>query len=1485
VLFLSLPVSPVESEDRVPQHDPAVLTEIARDVMRRAATGSVHDLPEPSSGAAMADEIPAVGSAPDPAPALSHIAPAREAINVYAPATASPPKPASATSDASGYRSNSWRQAPAGAARSLSFSSGAFTPSPGLDPALKVRADQLRAEGRSFVYGFLRLGAPPHGEMENKLAGLGVRLLGPHDSHQKARVPVGSIEAVAGLAKVEWLGVSLPEQKLSLELAEVRSARMSETVAEGAAVIPIVINLFEGDGDGSFRRQLEAAGAVVGDYDSGLHFYRAVATRATIDRIIAFDFVLFVELIRPTSGAHDQSTPLVDADLIRPGGAFLQRFGGAPSTLGILDTGFMMGSGGHDDLASKNGCGINFTTDAAGPFNDQHGHGTHVLGTIAGTGTADSRYRGVATGVGSNSRIRAAKIWTAANTGNSAWTESAMDFMANATECGSPAPLVINMSGGGAGMNQTGTDSTSRKLDERVWTNRQTYVIAAGNEGPGVGTVRTPGVAKNALTVGNVLDNGHLTVGDISNDSSRGPTGDNRMKPNLVAPGGTVTSARAGTTNQYRNMSGTSMATPHVTGLVATLMEHYPEFQNNPPLVRAHMMSSAIAHDDVTAMSNDYGIGRVSGYLEHWAQFDASGWSTHWSWGSVSDTNWHYRDITVPAGAQRLVVVMTWDEPAASAGASQAVTYDVDLWVDYLADCNEPTKGWCGDYRSISSIDNVEYVVVNNPPAGLYRLKASNYRAPNFALPVGIAATIIHGDPTPAMTASLTAPASVVAGATFGVTATVSTPSYVASGVQVALTSIPSGVTLLDIQTTRYDGVTTSFLGVSDRLTLGNIFPGISRSATWWYRADTTGTKSFTARAWSENGGTVTPSATTQIVAGVPDLVETAAVPSPPAPIRAPGTTFAISDTARNSGTGAAGASTTRYYLSLDGVKNAGDILLTGTRAVPGLAAGASSAGMVTVTIPPTTPLNTYSLLVCADDLNAVAESNEGNNCIVASSGTVTVTRPDLAEITVTMTPASPVGAPGTTFSVTDTTQNFGAASGPSTTRYYLSLDVTKNAGDTLLTGTRAVPGLATFVTSSGTVTVTIPSTTPLNTYFLLACADDLNVLTEINEGNNCNLAVSGTVTVTRPDLVETGATTTPAAPVRAPGTTFSVTDTARNAGAVAAGASTTRYYLSLDGVKGAGDTLLTGSRAVPGLAAGATSAGTVTVTIPTTTPPNTYSLLACADDLSGVAESNEGNNCIVASSGAVTVTRPDLRETTATTTPAAPVRAPGTTFSVTDTAQNAGAVASGASTTRYYLSLDGMKNAGDILLTGSRAVPALAAGATSSGTVTVTIPSTTPLNPYSLLACADDLNTVAETNEGNNCVVAPSGAVTVTRPDLLGDAVSNPPTTKARGATFSVTDTTRNGGAVAVGTSTTRYYLSLDGLKNSGDTLLTGSRAVPGLAAGASSSGTITVTIPSTTPLNTYVLLACADDLNTVVETTETNNCKASATGVTVSP
>jgi len=153
--------------------------------------------------------------------------------------------------------------------------------------------------------------------------------------------------------------------------------------------------------------------------------------------------------------------------------------------------------------------------------------------------------------------------------------------------------------------------------------------------------------------------------------------------------------------------------------------------------------------------------------------------------------------------------------------------------------------------------------------------------------------------------------------------------------------------------------------------------------------------------------------------------------------------------------------------------------------------------------------------------------------------------------------------------------------------------------------------------------------------------------------------------------------------------------------------------------VKDAGDVLLIGYRSVPILTGGAVSIGPRTVVVPATTALGTYRLLACADDLLAVKESDDTNNC-VASAAAVRVDWPDLAATALGSLPAG--AAPGTSFSVTDTVQNAGAVSAGASLVRYYFSLDAVKDPGDVLLTGYRSVPILAGGAISSGTRTVTV-------------------------------------------------------------------------------------------------------------------------------------------------------------------
>ena len=322
-----------------------------------------------------------------------------------------------------------------------------------------------------------------------------------------------------------------------------------------------------------------------------------------------------------------------------------------------------------------------------------------------------------------------------------------------------------------------------------------------------------------------------------------------------------------------------------------------------------------------------------------------------------------------------------------------------------------------------------------------------------------------------------------------------------------------------------------------------------------------------------------------------------------------------------------------------------------------------------------------------------------------------------------------------------------------------------------------------------------------------------------------------------------------------------------------------TRYYASTDAQRGSGDVLLTGSRSVIALAAGATSSGSSAVTIPATLPLGSYRVLACADDVLKVRESSETNNC-TASPTPLLVAVPDLR-TTAVSAPPAGV-APGGKFAVTDTVMNDGNATAAATTTRYYLSHDPSRDASDVLLTGTRAVTSLAGGASSSGSKTVTVPLAAPEGTYYLFACADDLLKVAEASEANNCL-ATAATVLVGLPDLVVTAISEPPTDTVVGGKFAITDTTANVGNVTAVATATRYYLSLDTAKSADDVVFATARSVVSLGPGASSSGSRTVTVPLGTGLGSYYVLACGDQQLKVAERDEANNCRASSAQVTV--
>ena len=128
-----------------------------------------------------------------------------------------------------------------------------------------------------------------------------------------------------------------------------------------------------------------------------------------------------------------------------------------------------------------------------------------------------------------------------------------------------------------------------------------------------------------------------------------------------------------------------------------------------------------------------------------------------------------------------------------------------------------------------------------------------------------------------------------------------------------------------------------------------------------------------------------------------------------------------VSETTANSGGAAGPATTTAIYFSANTLLDAGD-LLVGSRNVPALPAGGTSAGTTTVTIPPDAAPGTWQLLVVADAAGVAAETNESNNVRAA----YVRVGPDLRVSSGTA--PSKVTA-GTAFPVTDTTANVGGAS------------------------------------------------------------------------------------------------------------------------------------------------------------------------------------------------------------------------------------------------------------------------------------------------------------------------------------------------------------------------------------------------------------------------------------------------------------------------
>lgn len=300
-------------------------------------------------------------------------------------------------------------------------------------------------------------------------------------------------------------------------------------------------------------------------------FWRSLRTPA----ILSGPRVKRVWLDRTVRAVLDESVPQIGAPA-----AWRRGVTGKGVTVAVLDTGI---DGRHPDLAGRVAAAKNFSESA--DTVDRVGHGTHVAGTIVGSGKASGgKYRGVAPGT----RLLNGKILDDDGYGTMSGVIAGMEWAAKAG-----AKVVnVSISTETAG---TGTDPVERALNTLSRRTGALFVVAAGNcMFDRQKLVGSPGAAELALTVANLNHDG-----TVNTTSCHGPRqGDRGLKPEIGAPGTGIVSARAAGAMEgepvgryYSRMSGTSMATPHVAGVAALLAQRQPRW--NGQQLKARLVSTA----------------------------------------------------------------------------------------------------------------------------------------------------------------------------------------------------------------------------------------------------------------------------------------------------------------------------------------------------------------------------------------------------------------------------------------------------------------------------------------------------------------------------------------------------------------------------------------------------------------------------------------------------------------------------------------------------------------------------------------------------------------------------------------------------------------------------------------------------------------------------------------------------------------------------
>lgn len=295
------------------------------------------------------------------------------------------------------------------------------------------------------------------------------------------------------------------------------------------------------------------------------------------------------------------SVPMIGADQVwQMVDSYGQSITGQGIEVAIIDTGIdytHLDLGGGFGPGYKVTQGYDFVNNDVDPFDD-NGHGTHCAGIVA----ADGYLKGVSPGA----TLHAYKTMDEYGSGNESDVIAALERATDPDNNPSTNDSVdiVNLSLGGPG----GPDDPLAVAVNSVVNEGIIVVAAAGNGGAGFATITSPGVASKAITVG-ASDKNDI----LANFSSRGPVVENfeLVKPEIVAPGVSILSTvplhgGLGSPDRYLQLSGTSMAAPHISGSAALIKQLHPDW--SPAMIKANLINTS---NDLNLSPYFQGSGRV----------------------------------------------------------------------------------------------------------------------------------------------------------------------------------------------------------------------------------------------------------------------------------------------------------------------------------------------------------------------------------------------------------------------------------------------------------------------------------------------------------------------------------------------------------------------------------------------------------------------------------------------------------------------------------------------------------------------------------------------------------------------------------------------------------------------------------------------------------------------------------------------------------